>query len=564
MMKAWARVGIFGGPLLLVAAYVWSVITVAARSADPVQHGTILRISHWKLESGMRAALADIIAQYEAEHPGVHIVQNPIPYPTYGQWISTQLMAGTAPDIIEMGNGTLPEHVWLSYFNRHLVPLSKPLSQANPYNRGSDLESVPWRQTFVDDGQCGYRVELQDYFGISPSLLSVRLYYNKTLLQRLTGLSASPSDYRGFLATCAQIGAQRDDQGRAFIPIVGSRYHFPYWDLRMFDLLTSSALGKIDFNRDGFVGSDEFYFAFSNKRIDLNFPAYRAKFDAIRAVSAQFSPGWTGLDRDDGVFQFAQQRAVYMGTGTWDAKDLEKQAKGKFEIGMINYPWPDTDDPQFGPVMEGPRYESLWPGMLVGVTRSSAHQDIALDFLKFLCARRPNKQLNQATGFTPNISGVEVEGINAALEKHSEGVTSSLPAPIGSRTSVAWEKLYSLFKLGDLGAHELAEQFAAAYKTTAPEDFAELQRDWRRALIANEQMLSGVRAKALRGGEGSQSAWIKYRALSASRQIFAEIDHARTARLSLDRGSEQTRDPYEYSPEVLQQIRSRLRNSQDE
>jgi raffinose/stachyose/melibiose transport system substrate-binding protein len=68
---------------------------------------------------------------YREKHPNVIIVQDAIPEGTYGQWVSTQLMGGTAPDIMQVG-AMLPDNIWLSYYNRYFAPLTRYVNAPNP------------------------------------------------------------------------------------------------------------------------------------------------------------------------------------------------------------------------------------------------------------------------------------------------------------------------------------------------------------------------------------------------------------------------------------------------
>jgi hypothetical protein len=80
-------------------------------------------------------------------------------------------------------------------------------------------------------------------------------------------------------------------------------------------------------------------------------------FQMFHQLTGCFQPGYTGLTRDDAMLLFAQKGAVFMTTGTWDAFSLREQAKGQFEVGMMDFPRPGKDDPEFGQIIEGPRYE---------------------------------------------------------------------------------------------------------------------------------------------------------------------------------------------------------------
>ena len=104
----------------------------------------------------------------------------------------------------------------------------------------------------------------------------------------------------------------------------------------------------------------------------------------------------------------------------------------------------------------------------------------------------------------------------------------------------------------------------------------EQQRDWRRGMQRNEQYLAGIRGRAILADQAAaaaptpeekaaaeldaESAWVRYRAITASRQIWGELNHARQLDLiTRDQLPEGFVGPYEYSPAVLAKIRERIR-----
>ena len=92
----------------------------------------------------------------------------------------------------------------------------------------------------------------------------------------------------------------------------------------------------------------------------------------------------------------------------------------------------------------------------------------------------------------------------------------------------------------------------------------------------NEQYLAGVRGRAILATEeaaasqtpeaeaaaqlDATSAWVRYRAITSSRQIWGELNHARQMDLvQRDKLPEGFVGPYEYSSNVLAKIRERIR-----
>ena len=557
LKKLWSWVPV----TVVLLAFAWSGFSILfyREHSGPPPGATVIRFGHWQLEASVREAIDQMAVEYRKIHPDVWIVQDAIPDAVYGQWISTQLMGGTVPDIVQVG-AFLPDPIWIKYFSRYFLPLKNMVNVANPYNKGTDLAGIPLRKTFKDGMKTGYVNELQDYYSVPLTQFGTRIFYNSNLLYRLTGLAQAPKDYQSFIAACGKISSQKDDKGRPYVPIASSAYHFGSWDGNLFDPLTYGGIRKADFNRDGRVGNDEMFVAVRTGQLDFNYPPYRAKFDMMREVSSYFQTGYTGLSRDEAVFLFAQKRAVFMSTGIWDARSLINQAEGQFSVGIMDFPAPTKDDPKFGAVSEGPIFESPSIGFRFGVTRVSKHPDIAMDFLFFLASQDQNEKLNLTIGWIPCVIGAETDPFFAPFEPHLEGVYGAFSPTLGGETAVKYGQLLSAYQIGAIDYDTFAKDYTAFYKDQGLKDFMEQQRDWRRAMHEGEQFLAGVRSKALSThGEESESAWVKYRALTAQRQVWPEVDHSRQMKLVEQGVPPSATGPYEYSPQVLEKIKARLR-----
>ena len=563
--------------LVVFAVFLWSAWVIATYRAQQTPPGSIvIRLGHWQLEASVREGLDEMAREYRKTHPNVVIVQDAIPEGTYGQWVSTQLMGGTAPDIMQVG-AMLPDNIWLSYYNRYFAPLTRYVNTPNPHNAGTDIADMPLRRTFKDGMKTAYVTEMQEYMSVPLSQFGVRIFYNKDLLKQITGSDTAPLDYRQFLAVCQQIRDTTNPvSGAAYIPIAGSAYHFGHWDGMMFSPVTYGAFRRADFNRDGFVGNDETFVAFKTGLLDFTYPSYARWLQMLREVTDYFQVGYTGLGRDEAVFLFAQQRAVFMTTGTWDARSLQEQAKGQFEVGIMDFPIPSRDDPVYGGVVEGRIYESPGAGFRFGVSRDSKHLDVALDFLLFLASQKGNEKLNGIIGWIPAIVGTELDPLLKAFEPHLEGIYGNVNFNLGGNTAVTWGQIYSLYQVNQISLDEFAKRFTAYYLKNGLTDFMEQQRDWRRGMQRNEQYLAGIRGRAILADRAAaaaqtseeraaaeldaESAWVRYRAITSSRQIWGELNHARQLDLvNRDKLPEGFVGPYEYSPRVLEKIRARLR-----
>ena len=568
---------------VVLAVFLWSAFVIATRRAEEAGDDVItLRIGHWQLESGVRDGINALAADYQEvwhkqwagggknpegrpwrevypNKPCVRVIQDAIPETTYGQWVSTQLMGGTAPDMMEIWLG-LPYPIWLSYLNRYFIPLNPYANRPNPHNAGTDLEAVPLRKTYKDGMRGAFVEELQAYMNIPVSQFAVRIFYNRDLLKKLTGLEKPPAEYRAFLAACEKIRSQKTPQGKPYTPIAASAYHFTMWESMLFDSLTYDAARKIDFNRDALVNNDEVYVGFETGRVSFDFPPYRAKFQMVREVADYFQAGYTGLTRDDGVFLFAQQKAVFITTGTWDARSLQTQARGVFEVGVADFPLPAPSDPEFGKVVEGPIYERPGSAACFGIVRTSPYADVAADFLLFLASNRGNEKLNEYFGWIPAIKDTRKDPLLEDFEPHLEGVYSGMNMNLGGETYVKWLQVFSNFKVNPAyTVDDMAREFKRDYAQRAPRDWTELRKQWRDGTQAMDQFLAGIRSRAfLAPAEQARPEWVKYRVMTAGRQVWLELQHARLLDLLAKGPDPQAAGPYEYTPHALQNVRERL------
>ena len=210
--------------IAIVAVFCWALVTIAMRRTEeaprrcsdhpPCALAIGDRRSRWVGGGSCRIRK---VASKRSDCSGGHS----------GSYLRTvdeyQLMGGTAPDIVQAG--MVEGHLMTAFFTRYFIPLSRYVTRPNPYNAGTDLEKVPLIRTFRDGMRRSFIDETQEFMTIPLALTGVRLFYNKPLLKRLTGLDEAPTDYRAFLEACEKIRTQRQTNGQPYVAIAGSRFH---------------------------------------------------------------------------------------------------------------------------------------------------------------------------------------------------------------------------------------------------------------------------------------------------------------------------------------------------
>ncbi|MCF7688089.1 MAG: extracellular solute-binding protein [Cephaloticoccus sp.] len=367
-------IGVFAGST-------WQVFRRHERSSSP--HVIEIQLGHWLLHTGMREAFDAAIAGYQAIHPNVRITQIPVPVKSYAAWTRTQLVGETAPDLT--GMLTLNEEL----ISRYYLPLSPYLDQPNPYNAGSNLESVPWRDTFIDglSAMRNLTPTSGEICGVTLQLNSLRLFYNKDLLHEITGVDTPPANFSELMKIGRQVAAYNQRTGQRLVTIAGCG---PY-ARQLFNLLLPSQTQKLTLelspSRNLRVTSLELAALILEGKVDYDTPEFRNSLNLMRDVSTLLTPGYMQVQRDEAISAYLQQNALMFFAGSWDYAILA--ADGQFTTGMTPLPLPSPDDPVYGRYVLGPVSEAAgYPEAMLGIIRHSSHPEVALDFLRYLTSRK--------------------------------------------------------------------------------------------------------------------------------------------------------------------------------
>jgi raffinose/stachyose/melibiose transport system substrate-binding protein len=421
---------------LAVGISLWQVSHVerSLYSADVA----VVRISHWQLELGYRDALQTIIDDYnrmQAERfargeikKRVTVVQVPVSEKIYGQLINTHLIAGTAPDIIEMGMASM---ISGAYRAQYFLSLSPEIEKPNPYNapahQSKDLASdvaallpaMPWRDTFLDGLAGGFDQELQGYYSVPTTFAPWNRYaVNLDMLKEATGSDQMPKTLGQFLAACDKMRELGRRQGREIWPIAGSSYSANFYYNYAVPFM-SAAQRRLDADRDGSVSIFEALRGLQIGAWSFDQPAFGDFLDALRAVSSNFPNGFLGMDREGAMLMFTQRQSGFLYTGAWDAGTVYRLAEGKFRVGIMTNVLPSAGE-RWGP-LTGVNEASMTAICSYGINKTSAHVDIALDFLKYWTSQAQNQRFNAEADWVPCIIGSKVPKHMAAYAPQIDG-----------------------------------------------------------------------------------------------------------------------------------------------
>jgi raffinose/stachyose/melibiose transport system substrate-binding protein len=491
------------GVALLIVSFIVSLV-LSIRNTLHVERPTkkTIRIAHWQLERGYRDALQAVIDEYEKLHPEVEILQTPVGERFYGQWLNTQLISESGPDLCEMGMTKLAQQE--EYTVRYFLPLSGYISAPNPYNADNDLKDVPWRETMVDGMRGGFKEGLQEYYGVPTTLYSMRLFYNKNLLKAATGSDAPPKTFGQWMAQCDKIKAWADKPGNdaRTLPLV-SCYDIVSLRQKFEPAFTARFEPVMDVDLDGTVTNIESYLAMKSGKITMQTPEVKALLETVRSIGNQMQQDFSSMDRPTAQFYFANGIAGFLWTGSWDASGVYSQAKRRgFEVGICDVPLPARGEPN-GDFVLGRANDGVGSGgATFGVAQTSKHTDLALDFLRFLTSRRGNALLSQRSEWPALTIGVEPTKLMAPFIPDPRGFSTRLVLTPGSRTQTDLSgELLNYFQ-GDTDYATLAAKHQAVINSptrggdwTWWYDYDQRRRDVRN----KERIMGGEIAKQLIG-----------------------------------------------------------------
>jgi raffinose/stachyose/melibiose transport system substrate-binding protein len=495
------------GLILLGLAFALACWRVGSRVVrDHASSRITLRFAHWQLEGGIREAFDVIARDYEALHPNVRVEQMTIPVSLYLSWGMSQLVGGEAPDLVEIKGGMGGPEIY-TYF----IPITEEVAQPNPYNAGTPLAGVPWRNTYADGMDNAYTGALFETYGASVFASTVRIFYNVDLMREITGQTEPPRTFEQFLALGQRVRAHADRTGRPLLPVVCS------YGMTMMDDLFRSQTQRLacEMNPGARFPANagdptDLYLGYLTRQWTLDHPGIRGGAELMRLMGRELAPGFMQLNREQAVFYFAQGRALmFMGFSS-DATGITRQVN--FPVRAFRNPSPAPGATGFGANLMGPNAEgALFTYGTLAIPRSSPHPEVALDFLRFLTSQPEDRKFARISGSLPVIVGIEPEGFAKDLMPDGRGFPSGPTFTLGETGRVFAKNLNLLF-----GPHGSSDTFLGALgrdlSGSMRADLENTARQNRRTVALNDTSIEAVH-RLLTSGAPSAALQRKYQGL---------------------------------------------------
>jgi ABC-type glycerol-3-phosphate transport system substrate-binding protein len=409
---SWKRTGF----ALLGIAYVLALSAVGWRAWRERESGRVtIRLSHWQLEGTVREGISAVIRRYEQVNPRVHVVPVVVPDGSYIEWMQAQLAGGTGPDIVEytMFWGRIQELA-----PRYFQPITAEVAKPNPYDRGTPMEGLPWRETFLDgmSNPDGHVRLLHEYYAPTIAAFTMRIFYNRPLLREITGSDRPPATWRELLALCGRVRAASAGRPRPLFPFSGSQQNTRWIAEPVMQGVCAGASARLDHNHTLDTSMEEGAIGFLRGEWDYHTPEVACGLAVLRDLGRASQPGFIQVGRDVAMLDFLRGEALMICAGSWDASSLAKEAS--FEVGAFRLPLPSRDDPGYGPLMLGPLGEgAVSTATSFYLNRDSAHKAEALDFLRFLTSVEGDQIFADTSNWLPSIRGVRTNAFSSQFRQ---------------------------------------------------------------------------------------------------------------------------------------------------
>ena len=494
LSRAWGALGV----LVLLGAYLASVAWVAILSVEEVEdvrsNTTVIRLAHSIADRRVQAAFEEMADEYEALNPGVRVDIQAIPRRAYQQWVTTQCLGKTVPDIVQAESKW---DLWSSLAARYMVPLSSRVNQPNPYNDGGELQGVPWRLTYLDGMQGGYWQHMTEYFSVPITTETVRIYYNKDLFLEAIGSNAPPQDLTDWFNICDRLNELAEAQGRKLSPIAGSRdVMYRIVMDRYYRAICNGMADKYDACYWGSNRYEQTLYGRYTGTWTFDDPRVRDAFETIKQIAGYCQPGFAGSDNAQARFLFLQAKAAMIMGSARDAAIY--MAMADFEIGVFDFPMPSPDHPVLGKYNARPPAETGGDAIHFCVSRQSAHTDEALDLLMFMSSQTVNERFNEAVAWYPAIRGARSRPELRAFEPNIGGVSGRVQAyTISPGVDLWFQQQLPRYLDGQISFEEISAGLDRMWLEKGPDDFARRDQIYAGILTQAEYNIANAKSKML-------------------------------------------------------------------
>lgn len=365
----------------------------------------------------LETVLSKFADEYSKEHGNVTIKLMSQPNSGYQEWIQSQFVSDSAPDIEYNQPANLNKQVESGF----LADIGEYLDQPNPYND----TGKPWREDFAEGKVSAAQSFRGENHAIPLSGLGLAYYYNADLYEEL-GLKV-PKTWNEMIENFKEIQKHGVDPV-AFMGQKKDAVDWISWEIAtgMFseELLCDPDL---NYNGDNNLDNYEIYKAVDTGYYDITVPGkfrdnYK-KYLSYLEEYGKYCPNATGLDEAGAKALFLAGKAGHIFSGSWDLQSFTTDDKLPFKVGVFPFPKfteENTETP--GDTM------AIVDVSAVAITNHAEKDqkvlEAAVDFLRYITSSDKYAEFVEATYSIPVMNSIDVDDSFIAFQGGSR-------APLG-------------------------------------------------------------------------------------------------------------------------------------
>ena len=279
------------------------LLVLLSLSLGVLAQNDVTEIEYWQYFFQPRVnAMNELIAQFEAENPDVHVVHNSdIAYENFRDEIAASAPAGVGPDVVTLYYGWIPAFVDAGY----LVPLPK------------DAFPDDWIESYFSPMVAQSKFE-GEYWAIPTAVRTLALFWNKDLFQAAGLDPDTPPTTLDEMVDMAKKTTVYDGNGTDILNIVSEGFapSLSGQDHQWFREVLVRTFGGVPYSDD-------------NKTVMYNSPEGCSAFKYLSAFETDYKTGSNDLFTD--------------GTEAFINGDEAMHIDGSFRIGTIASENPDLN-----------------------------------------------------------------------------------------------------------------------------------------------------------------------------------------------------------------------------
>jgi ABC-type glycerol-3-phosphate transport system substrate-binding protein len=402
-------------PLLLAAAGVIGssalVLTSCAgggADSDGVVEITLAGPNQWNAETTTFGAGWDqLVADFEEENPDIRVKTNVLPGADWAQTLSTQLSAGTAPELIFNQAPHSPEQI---------APLDEYLDAPNPYVEGEERWIDTFNQAYFGESATRARNAAGNFEWVPFNLVIAGMYYNAEAFED-AGVTASFESVGDLVDACGKL------QDAGYDGIAADRG--PLTSTWIFNTISSALLDKYkdelnQFDAEGKPGTavevtqKSLAKAYLTGELDpTTTPEFGESLRLMKEVyDACMTPNWSGINTGGafhGAEDFLSGRAAIAWGSNFSAPALDDVS---WEWGTLGFPNVSGEDSSFA---DGtPSRFGAAPGgtsYMIPATTEGEKLEAAVRFMQFVTSPRAQHWLDSSGGIPATNETVAAPGL---------------------------------------------------------------------------------------------------------------------------------------------------------